>query len=198
MSAAPIGLELSLAEKRYLLRQARGVVAARLQFQEEQDHGPPEAMLHERMGAFVTIRRKSGVHRAHQLRGCIGHIVSSGSLIETVRDSALSAAFHDPRFPPLTPAEYNEVEFEISVLSPLHVVEDRREVIPGTHGVLVRKGWKSGLLLPQVATEQKWDRDTFLYHTCIKAGFEPGCIDDADVEISVFTATVFDESIPGM
>jgi len=198
VSATPIGLELSLEEKRYLLRQARGVVAARLQLQEEEHQAAPEGVLGERMGAFVTLRRKSGVYRAHQLRGCIGHVVSGDSLIETVRDSALSAAFHDPRFPPLSPAEYNEVEFEISVLSPLRVVEDRREVIPGTHGVLVRKGWKSGLLLPQVATEQKWDRDTFLYHTCIKAGFEPGCIDDTDVEISVFTATVFDESILGM
>ncbi|MFW5685891.1 MAG: AmmeMemoRadiSam system protein A [Spirochaetota bacterium] len=143
-------------------------------------------------GAFVTLHIVHDGKRA--LRGCVGHVESTIPLYDTVLDAAHSAAFRDPRFPPLSAAELGRVEIEISVLSRLEPITDPRLIVPGTHGIMLRRGAHVGLLLPQVATERDWDRTTFLEQTCRKAGLPPGAWSDPATTIRIFTADVFDES----
>ncbi len=144
--------------------------------------------------AFVTLHKREGAARA--LRGCIGQIEATGTLYETVKSTAHSAAFSDYRFPPLTMDELPAIELEISVLSPLHRITKPTEVQHG-EGLFVRHGDRSGLLLPQVATERDWDRETFLTQTCRKAGLPGDSWRDSETEIYTFTAEVFDEASVG-
>jgi hypothetical protein len=125
------------------------------------------------------------------LRGCMGQMVPRASLSDAVKEMALAAAFSDPRFPPLTREEFEKVEITISVLSSLRSIDDPQEVAPGTHGVYLRQGLRSGVLLPQVAVEQGWNRQQFLDATCRKAGLPAGCWQEDLTEIYVFTAQVF-------
>jgi AmmeMemoRadiSam system protein A len=143
-------------------------------------------------GAFVTL------HEAGRLRGCIGYIRAVKPLRQTVAEMAVQAALHDPRFPAVTAAEIPDLDIEISVLSPLEGVDDVSSIEVGRHGLIIQDARHSGLLLPQVATEQGWDRDTFLDHTCLKAGLEPGAWRRDDVTILRFTAEVFGEKSLGM
>lgn len=140
-----------------------------------------------RCGAFVTITKHG------DLRGCIGYIEGVKPLIEIVQDCAIQAAFHDNRFEPLSPIEYPNIAFEISVLTPLERVEDLSEIAVGTHGLLISSRGRSGLLLPQVATEQGWDRDTFLAHTCLKAGLPWDEWKNPRAEVYRFEAQIFSE-----
>ena len=117
-----------------------------------------------RAGAFVTVRVRGA------LRGCIGYPEPELPLVEVVERCAVSAAIADPRFPPLTAAEWNDVDLEVSVLGPIEPVDDIREVIVGRDGLIVEFGTRRGLLLPQVAVEWKWDAVEFAGHTCVKAG----------------------------
>lgn len=177
-------------DKRLLLSLARVSIQNRLT--KVSDRLPPRTpTVDVKAGAFVTLR-VSGPEM--KLRGCIGHIVPTDSLYDTVREVAVSSAVSDPRFPPLSMSELADVEIEISVLSPLRRIEGLDEIEPGRHGLFIKRGYASGLLLPQVATEYGWDRDTFVRHTCLKAGLPPGCEEQDDVELSVFTAVVFDEA----
>ncbi len=141
--------------------------------------------LKEKRGAFVTLSKNGN------LRGCIGYIQGIDSLDNTVRNMAISAAFDDPRFPALTKEEFDKIDIEISALTPLKRIDDVNEIEVGKHGILIVKGYNSGLLLPQVATEYNWDRLTFLDQTCIKAGLNPGCWRERDTEIYIFSAEVF-------
>jgi len=118
----------------------------------------------ERLGAFVSL------HIRGELRGCIGHPYADLPLGEVIVRCAVSAASEDPRFPPLTLAELQAANIEISVLGPIEPVGDVEEIEVGRHGLIVADGYCKGLLLPQVATERGWDRETFLAHTCLKAG----------------------------
>jgi AmmeMemoRadiSam system protein A len=120
-------------------------------------------------------------------------VVGVEPLWRSVRDNAVNAAFHDPRFPPLEPSELDDVEIEISALTPLRPVSTPEEVRVGVHGVMIERGPYRGLLLPQVAVEYGWDRETFLDHTCRKAGLAPGCWKDPATRIEVFSADVFSE-----
>ena len=140
----------------------------------------------QKAGAFVTLKKKG------ELRGCIGYIVSDMPLYQTVIDAAISAATRDPRFQPLEANELDEVTLEISVLSPPKVVTNVEEIEVGKHGIIITQGFNRGLLLPQVATEQGWDRDTFLQHTCFKAGLPPNAW-EKEATIEVFSAQVFGE-----
>ena len=146
-------------------------------------------------GAFVTIWKAQAGER--QLRGCIGRILSDAPLSETVAQMAAEAATRDPRFPPVTPAELPQLMLEVSVLS-VPVEATAEEVVPGKHGIILRRGPRTGLLLPQVASERGWDRETFLDHGCVKAGLKPGCWREELTTLSVFTATVFDEASVGV
>jgi len=106
---------------------------------------------------------------------------------------AVAAAFDDPRFPPLKAEELKDLELEISVLSPLKKIRDIHEIEVGKHGLYIVRGYHSGLLLPQVAIEYGWDRETFLEETCYKAGLPPDAWRDAQTEIYVFSADYFGE-----
>lgn len=148
-----------------------------------------ESELLEHRGAFVTLKRR----RDGSLRGCIGYPYPIKPLWEAVRDAAISAALHDPRFPPVTRGELEELALEVSVLSPMEQVKDVSEIQVGRDGLVVRKGAFAGLLLPQVAVEYGWDRDEFLSHTCIKAGLPPEEWKKGGIEILRFEAEVFGE-----
>ena len=115
-------------------------------------------------GAFVTLTENG------QLRGCIGYIAPIEPLYLTVRDVAAHAALRDRRFRPVEPAELASLQYEISVLSPLHRVMDVQEIRIGQHGLVIHKDGTEGILLPQVASEEKWDRAKFLEQICYKAG----------------------------
>ncbi|MFH2113515.1 MAG: AmmeMemoRadiSam system protein A, partial [Spirochaetota bacterium] len=145
------------------------------------------SVLDERRGAFVTVHKKG------RLRGCIGRMVADTPLEKAVRDMAMAAAFEDPRFPPLGKSEVESIDLEISVLSPMEPCRPE-EIVPGVHGAYLSKGYRSGVFLPQVATEQGWDRDTFLEHLCYKAGLPSGAYLDQDAKLMRFTAVVFGES----
>lgn len=139
-------------------------------------------------GAFVTLKTREG-----HLRGCIGSVVPVSPLCQAVATSALHAAFRDPRFHPLTPAEWPHIAIEISVMGPILPVSDVEEIVCGLDGLIVSRGDQAGLLLPQVAGEHGWDRETFLSHTCLKAGLAPESWRRPGVRIDRFRAHVFSE-----
>ena len=149
---------------------------------------PSDSILLERCGAFVTL------HKQDQLRGCIGNIIGNQPLYLTIRDMAVEAAVNDPRFAPLTENEPGEVEIEVSVLTPLEKIDNPDKIELGKHGVLIRKGYQSGVFLPQVATETSWSKEEFLSNLCAhKAGLEPLAWKDPSTEIHIFSAEVFSE-----
>lgn len=114
--------------------------------------------------AFVTL------HRGGELRGCIGHLGTDQPLAQVIPRCAVAAATEDPRFAPVTGEELDRLDLEISVLTPLEPIRGPGDIEVGRHGLVVEQGWNRGLLLPQVATEWHWDAETFLAHTCRKAG----------------------------
>ncbi len=138
-------------------------------------------------GAFVTIRLN------HDLRGCIGYIASDMPLARVVDQVAAKAAMEDPRFPPLTQSEFAKVTLEISVLSPLQEVEDVSEIQVGRDGLVIELQGRRGLLLPQVATEYGWDRETFLAHTSRKAGLPVDAWKEPEARIYRFSAEIVSE-----
>lgn len=145
----------------------------------------PWPRLLEPRGAFTTL------HLAGSLRGCVGYILGVKPLVETVAETAVAAAFNDPRFPPVTAEEEPLLRIELSVLSPPQPI-GAEAIVPGRHGLIVSAGKRRGLLLPQVAGEYGWDAQTFLAHTCRKAGLP----DDAwlrGATVEAFTAEVFGE-----
>ncbi len=185
--------QLSHKERRFLLNVAREAIRCELAGKPFTLPAPPASpALHEHRGAFVTL------HQNGQLRGCIGNFISPRPLYETVADMALSAAFHDPRFPPLRADEFDTIDIEISALSPLEPIQDVERIQVGTHGIYLINGPYSGVLLPQVATEYGWDRYTFLDQTCMKAGMNPGCWRDPGTQILIFSAEVFGEKSEGL
>ncbi len=135
--------------------------------------------------AFVTLRR------GDQLRGCIGHLEADRPLADVVARAAVAAATEDPRFPPVTAAELDDLAVEISVLGPMQLVTDPMTIEVGRHGLVVHSGAKRGLLLPQVASEWGWDRETFLDQLCMKAGLPRGAWRTA--KIFTFEAEVFSD-----
>jgi len=147
-------------------------------------------VLNEERGAFVTLR-KSG-----ELRGCIGYTSPAKPLYMTVRDTATLAALRDPRFQPVSASELPQIDYEVSVLSPLRRVLEPRQIKVGQHGLLMKNGAYEGLLLPQVPIEERWDRQRFLEETCVKASMRSGCWKDENTDIFMFTAVVFDEKRP--
>lgn len=179
---------LTQEEKETLLKIARETLKSYLQDRRLPDFAIDSATLKEKRGAFVTLNTKQG-----DLRGCIGFIEGFKPLWETVREMALSAALNDPRFPPVSLKELEELTIEISVLSPLKKITDISEIVVGKHGIVLRRGFYSGLLLPQVATDYGWTREEFLEHTCLKAGLPPNAWADQQTQISIFSADVFGE-----
>lgn len=181
-------MDLSLADMRELLMLARASIECVLNDSPMKRAQHLDKSLREPAGAFVTL------HLRGELRGCIGYIEPRFPLHETIEEAAQKAAFEDPRFLPLSSEEFNDVEIEISVLSPLRKISDISEIEVGTHGLVVDAGYTRGLLLPQVATEYGWGRDQFLSHTCRKAGLPADAWKKKDVTISIFSSRVFSEA----
>ena len=180
-------MALSEVEKKALLDIVRKTIEAKLTGKSIPELHLGSEALKEKKGAFVTLKKHD------HLRGCIGHIEARKPLDKTVGEMALAAAFDDPRFPPLKRDELKNVVVEISVLSPLKEVKDIDEIEVGIHGLYITKGYSSGLLLPQVATEYGWDRLTFLRETCYKADLHRDAWKDKDTKVYIFSAEVIGE-----
>lgn len=176
--------EYSTEERTSLLRLARNAIAFAVGEPVTSEAIPTQHLLEPR-GAFTTL------HYAGALRGCIGFIEPLYPLWETVQHTARAAAFDDPRFPPLTRDEFPDTELEISVMSLLRPIAPE-EVVVGVHGLIVSQHGRRGLLLPQVAPEWGWDRETFLSQTCLKAGLPPDAWRKGAM-LEAFTAEVFKE-----
>lgn len=181
-------MELTVKEKAALLDIAKNAIAAKINHQEIPELKIDSENLKLKRGAFVTLKKRG------QLRGCIGYIKAVKPLGETVQEMAVAAAFHDPRFPSLKPDEVQHLSFEISVLSPFKRITDINEIEVGKHGLYIVRGYHSGLLLPQVALEYGWDRETFLKETCHKAGLPPQAWTDPETEIYIFSADYFGDT----
>lgn len=179
-------MAISPEARRELLRIARDAIAAAVHGRPYSARaGTPEAR--DPGGAFVTL------HRFGELRGCIGQIEARDPLDQAVAHCAVAAATRDPRFPPLTERELDaQTEIEISVLTPMEPVRSIDEIEVGRDGLLIEQGPRSGLLLPQVATEWNWDRDTFLARTCRKAGLPPDAW-KRGAQLYRFQAEIFSE-----
>jgi len=189
-SAAPRGdaydIGLTRDDKTYLLRLARRTIESR--FGRTAELPPhPSPILDRPSGAFVTLTKQG------KLRGCIGYIEAVKPLRETIEEMAASAAFKDWRFPPVRESELDEIKIEISVLSPLRRVDDPSLIEVGRHGIIISRGANRGLLLPQVAVERNWDRETFLRQTCIKAGLPENAWKEEGTTIDLFSADIFNE-----
>lgn len=179
---------LSEATRRQLLDLARATLEA--QFAGE---APPRLAsdrsepFGESRALFVTLRRDG------RLRGCIGTLAPEGDLARTVPKFALRAAFEDPRFPPLAAHELPGCAIEISVLTPPRLVENVEDIVVGRDGLILELGARRGLLLPQVATEWGFDRETFLSELSQKAGLPPDAWRDPGARLFSFQAEVFSE-----
>ncbi|MFQ5499795.1 MAG: AmmeMemoRadiSam system protein B [Candidatus Zixiibacteriota bacterium] len=153
---------------------------------DRKNYEPPATdSLSMRRGVFVTLSDDSG------LRGCIGEIRSHDPLYLAVARLAVAAAFEDPRFDPLTKEEFEKVECEISVLTPLERVHNFRDIRIGRDGLMIKLEHHSGLLLPQVASSRGWSVDEFLQQTCLKAGLPKNSYCQSDTQVYRFSAQVF-------
>jgi len=174
-------------EKRLCLQIVRATIAHKLQLGPEHVECPSNEVFKQKYGLFVTLHKKG------DLRGCIGYIQPYMPLYDSLRDLAVSAAFRDNRFPPLRKEEFDQIDIEISILSPLYLVSNTDEIEVGRDGISLQGRYGSGLLLPQVATQYGWDRDTFLAQTCRKAGVSEAALKDPQTKIFRFEAEIFGE-----
>jgi len=172
-------------EKEILHKIARAAIASRCTGGKYPEIKFTSKTLKEKRGAFVTL------HKRGNLRGCIGYISAQKPLHETIKEMALAAAFQDNRFNPVKKDELKDINIEISVLTPLKKIDSIEEIEVGKHGIYITKGYYSGILLPQVATEYGWDRNTFLEHTCTKAGLPTDAWKKKDTEIYIYSADIF-------
>lgn len=176
---------IGLEDRQRLLALARRAIEARVRREPPPAPGRGGALEWPR-GAFVTI------HCRGDLRGCLGRLDPDEPLAATVAQLAASVSDSDPRFEPVRPSELDDLDVEISVLTPEREVTSLADIEIGRHGLIVEQGGRRGLLLPQVATEYGWDAEAFVSHTCLKAGLSA----DAwrrGARILVFEAQVFGE-----
>ncbi|MEA3400388.1 MAG: AmmeMemoRadiSam system protein A [Armatimonadota bacterium] len=179
--------ELDEQQQQMLLDLARETIERYVTEDVLPDLPADDPALEQPRAVFVTL------HKHGQLRGCIGSLEPREPLAAAVQSSAVSAATQDPRFPPVTPQELDELEIEISVLSPLRKVDSADEIVVGKHGVMVADGARRGVFLPQVAPEQGWDRDTMLQYLCAHKAGLPADAWRRGAELHVFTCQVFSE-----
>ncbi|MCM8826488.1 MAG: AmmeMemoRadiSam system protein B [Candidatus Omnitrophica bacterium] len=178
---------LTKEEKLTLLNIVRNTLENYLEKKEIPEFKVDSQRLLEKRGAFVTLKKHG------QLRGCIGRTVADTALYKVVSMVAIDSAVNDPRFPPVTSREMKDIEIEISILTPFERVKSLDEIKVGEHGLLIQKGFYSGLLLPQVPLEYGWDKKTYLEHLCLKAGLPTDAYKDRDTTIYKFSAEVFSE-----
>lgn len=179
---------LSKEQRKKLLQIARQTMEAYVNTGKKLKFKEDDPLFNREMGAFVTL------HRGGQLRGCIGNIIGRAPLYLTVRDMAIQASTEDPRFPPVSASELADIDVEVSVLSEPEEIDDPEKIEMGKHGVIVRDGFRSGVYLPQVATETGWSRNEFMSSLCSqKAGLPPDAWKTGSCKVYVFTAEVFSE-----
>jgi len=156
--------------------------------------------LWERSGVFVTIN--SIKNRMKELRGCIGFPYPIYPLVDATIEAAISSAIRDPRFPPITKEELDQLVFEVSVLTPPELIKVKSpaeypsKIKVGEDGLIVERGYYKGLLLPQVPIEWKWNEEEFLCQCCMKAGLSPDCWVLKDTKIYKFQCLIYEETSP--
>lgn len=193
--------ELTSDEGAFLVRLARRAIATFLEAGEgiAVPVETPEK-LKRKAGVFVTLNSLKG--GAHELRGCIGYPLPTHPLAEAAIRSAIESATGDPRFPPVTRGELDNIAIEVSVLTPPNLIEvmDRRDypkkIEVGKDGLIVERGMFRGLLLPQVPVDWDWDGEEFLAHCCMKAGLPPDIWLVGGTRVSKFQAIIFEEVAP--
>jgi len=182
----------SKEEKKYLLDLARNSITYYMENGKRiQPEKPVYEKLSEERAVFVTLNKQGN------LRGCIGHMHAQMPLYKAVSEMAASAAFEDPRFPKVKEKELKDIDIEISVLTPMKQITDWKQIRMGIDGVWIKKGWRSGVFLPQVATDTGWDRVTFLENLCAhKAGLPKDAYKDPNTEIYIYQVEKFSEEEP--
>jgi uncharacterized protein (TIGR00296 family) len=187
----------SLEDGRFAVRTARRFVETAVSGKKFEIGEIPE-IFQKKSGVFVTIN----TFPQHNLRGCIGYIEPVFPLIDGLEKASISAALSDPRFPPVKEEELDELVIEVSLLTPPELIEVKKpkhyakEVKIGKDGLIVEKGFRKGLLLPQVPVEYNWKVDEFLSHTCMKAGLMPDAWFEEGTKIYKFSAEIFSEVEP--
>lgn len=188
---------ISILQAKKLIKLARDSISSYLAHKEIKVDDHLKKEFSDILGVFVTL------NKGDELRGCIGFPEGVYPLYEGVIKAAQSAAFGDPRFMPVEEDELKDITIEVSVLTKPNQIEVKdasdyiKEVKVGRDGLIVRSGYGSGLLLPQVATEYKWDSKTFLEHTCVKAGLPKDSWKNInEVKIYRFQSQVFSEVKP--
>lgn len=174
-------------ERKFLLHLAQSVIADTASGKTPENPDYFSETLSTKLGVFVTL------HKFGELRGCIGYVEGIRPLQDAVIEMAQSAAFNDPRFVPVSEDEVDNLDLEISVLSPIKEIDNVEQIEIGKHGIIIEQGFFKGLLLPQVATENFWNRTEFLQHTCRKAGLPTDAWKDKKTKIYIFSAEIFSE-----
>jgi len=179
---------LTLEDRRALIHIARTAIASALEGKKLVPIKQGSDALQQRSGVFVTLKIGS------ELRGCIGYVEPLFPLAQATQDVAVKAAMEDPRFDSLSREEFEKIQIEISVLSPITELKDIDTIEIGNHGLVIELGNRRGLLLPQVAEEYGWDRKQFLSQTSIKAGLPSDAWKRKEAKLSSFSVEKFDES----
>lgn len=181
-------MELTVNEKKQLLALAHFSIESGFRPSHNQSiNTKASPLLSSKLGAFVTITINS------KLRGCIGYIQTDDELSKTIMDAAFQAAFHDPRFAPLSENEFNQIKLEISILSESFPMDSYDDIEIGKHGLILEEAGRKALLLPQVPIEHNMDRDAYLSALCNKAGLYEDYWREKQLKLKGFTATVFSE-----
>lgn len=175
-------------EKQEILTFVRNKIASKFKDIDYNALGEMNGKMTETGSCFVTLHKTDGA-----LRGCIGNIIAYEPLGENIAHNAINSAFGDPRFPKLSEEELDDVEIEVSVLTPARPIASAEDFIIGEHGIILQCRGRSAVFLPQVAPEQGWDREETLTHLCYKAGLPFMAWQSEDAELSVFKAIVFSE-----
>ena len=190
---------LSQSQGEYLVRLARRVIEAELNDEPTPHVKDVDDNLMTETGVFVTLNTVSP--EGKRLRGCIGYPYPVKPLVEAVMDSAHNAAFEDPRFPPVRKEEAKDIVIEVSVLTPPEALNVDPSKLPdavkvGRDGLIIGRGFKRGLLLPQVPVEWGWNSEEFLYQTCVKAGLPGDSWLLKGTEVMAFQAIIYSERSP--
>ena len=175
---------MTAESQRLLLQIARGAIACHLENRKPSKYQDLDAELLQKSGAFITL------HKAGQLRGCVGYIVSNKPLYETIVEAAVAVATRDPRFHRLNLSEMPTLPIEISVLTPFQPLKRIEDLEIGVHGLYIKHGVHSGLLLPQVATTHNWNRTQFLQQACKKAKLPEDAWQGSETEVYLFSSQV--------
>ncbi len=187
--------KLTKRHGKFLIDLARNTILKELGIPEQKDldeEMEKNELLNRKAGVFVTI------YKNNDLRGCIGNILPEKSIIEGVKDNAINAAFRDPRFPPLSKHEVDDIKIEVSVLSPPEKLEYDgpqdliKKLRPNIDGVIIQKGWAKATFLPQVWEKLPNPKD-FLTHLCFKAGLYGNAWQKEPLEVYTYEVVAFEE-----